>query len=102
MYLAPESVLVFNELSSTGGVPRTELALLSGTLTLDVKPMAPAELFNVRTPTNGFSVKYPETAYLRVSSYLDATTLTSLRATVFHVNGAAAVADGRKHDDDVS
>jgi uncharacterized membrane protein YgcG len=91
VYLAPNSVLAFNELSSTGGVPRTELALLSGTMTLDVKPMAPAEWFSVRTPVNGFSVRYPDQAYLRVGSYLDGMTLTSLRPTVFHVNGASAL-----------
>jgi len=88
VYLAPNSVLAFNELSSTGGVPRTELALLSGTMTLNVKPMAPAEWFGVRTPTNGFSVRYPDTAYMRLGSYLDGMTLTSLRASVFHVEGA--------------
>jgi uncharacterized membrane protein YgcG len=91
VYLAPNSVLVFNELSSTGGVPHTELALLSGTMTLNVKPMAAAELFTVRTPTDGFSVRYPDKAYMRVGSYLDGMTLTSLRATVFHVGSNSSI-----------
>jgi hypothetical protein len=89
VYLAENSVLAFEELSSTGGVPRTELALLSGTLSLHVETRAAGERFSVRTPTDRVTVKYPDRSFLRVDSYLDAMKLTSMGGTVFRVDYAA-------------
>jgi hypothetical protein len=85
-YLAENSVLVFNDLSSTNGLPRTDLGLLSGTMTIDVKLMGPGEWFSVKTPTDGFTVRYPYKAYLRVNSYLDGMSLTAMRSTMLHMN----------------
>ncbi len=71
LYLAPNSVLTFNELSTFEGVPHTEIALLSGTVTLHVHPNVPGESFVLRTPTDNLLTKYPSTSNLRLSSYLD-------------------------------
>ena len=76
LYLAENSALVFNILSSTDGVPRTAITLLTGTISLNVKTIAAGEWFLLSTPTNAVSLRYPEKAYLRVNSYLDATALT--------------------------
>jgi len=75
-YLGENSVLVFNDLHTTGGIPQTELALLSGTMSLDAEPVAAGEWFRVRTPTDEISVRYPKKVFLRVNSYLDAMGLT--------------------------
>ena len=47
VYLADNSVLTFNELSTTNGVPTTEIALLSGTATMNVQNMVPGESFRI-------------------------------------------------------
>jgi hypothetical protein len=94
-YLGEDSVLVFNELSSTGGVPRTNMALLSGTLSLDVQARMRGELFAVETPTDALLLRYPDQAQVRVNSYLDAMTLTMPGYSVFSVDGIWRV-HGRK------
>jgi uncharacterized membrane protein YgcG len=79
LYLAPNSVLSFTDLHTTNGVPSTELALLSGTITLHVRPYLPDETFLLRTPSDDNLVaKYPSTSYIRVTSYVDATAITPL------------------------
>jgi len=90
IYLAENSVLVCNNLTTTGGVPHTELALLSGTLTLNVQTMAAGERFSVHTATDRVTVRYPDKTFLRVDSYLDAMTLTSMGNTMFRVDRTAA------------
>jgi hypothetical protein len=91
VYLAENSVLVFRTLTSTGGVPQTELGLLSGTATLNVHTMAPGEHFSVVTPTDRMSVRYPDKSFVRVDSYLDAMALTSMGGTTLRVDRAAAI-----------
>ena len=76
VYLGEKSVLKFGELSSTAGVPFTQMALLSGTATLDLKLTDPGEHFALSTPTDGLQLVYPQKAYLRVNSYLDAMVVT--------------------------
>jgi hypothetical protein len=76
LYLGENSVLTFNDLHTTGGVPFTELALLSGTVSLDVHPFTAGEVFILRTPTDDLSVIYPHKFTARVGAYLDATTIT--------------------------
>jgi hypothetical protein len=76
VYLADNSVLTFNEISATNGVPYTEIALLSGTATLNVQTLLPGESFRIFTPGDSFTVMYPKRAYLRVNSYLDAIAVT--------------------------
>jgi hypothetical protein len=78
LYLAPNSVLTVNELSSTAGIPHTEVALLSGTVTLHVHPYVAGESFVLRTPTDGIVTRFPQTAYFRISSYTDGMALTSM------------------------
>jgi len=83
LYLAPNSVLTLNDLSTTAGVPHTELALLSGTVTLHVRPYISGETFLLRTPTDNLSTKYPEIANFRLSSYLDGIAIGALDSSMF-------------------
>ena len=76
VYLGENSVLRFNQLSTTSGVPYTELALLTGTATMNVQTLLPGESFRLFTPGDSFTVVYPKKAYLRVNSYLDAIAVT--------------------------
>ena len=90
-YLAANSVLVFNNLESIDGIPQTELALLSGAMTLAAAPMVASEMFVVRTPTDSFSVHYPDRAFLRVNSYLDGITVTSMGSGTLRLDHSVAV-----------
>jgi len=76
MYLDNYSVLTFDNLTTKENVPHTEMALLTGTATLHLKPTAQGELYFVKTPTDSLNVPFGSKAYLRVNSYLDAMTLT--------------------------
>jgi hypothetical protein len=78
IYLAPNSVLTVNDLSTTAGVPHTELALLSGTVTLHVHPYVAGEIFLLHTPTDNVLTKYPSSSNLRVTSYLDGMAIAGL------------------------
>jgi hypothetical protein len=77
LYLGANSVLTFNDLHTTSGVPYTEAALLSGTVSLAIKPYIYGETFVLRTPTDYFAVTYPHSVFARFNSYIDATTVTS-------------------------
>jgi hypothetical protein len=85
VYLADNSVLVFNELTATGGVPQTDVTLVSGTATLNVRPTFPGELFVMRTPVGRVTVRYPEVNSLRVNSYLDAMSVTPQEQSDIHL-----------------
>jgi hypothetical protein len=89
VYLGESSVLVFNELTATGGVPHTEVTLVSGTATLNVKPAFPGESFILRTPTDEISVHYPHKSSMRVNSYLDAIALTPQKDLNLQVGSTA-------------
>lgn len=91
VYLADNSVLAFNELSTTNGVPYTEMALLTGTVTLNVQTMLPGETFKLNTPSDSFTMLYPKKAYLRINSYLDAISATPLRDVPWFAPGDNAV-----------
>jgi hypothetical protein len=95
VYLGENSVLVCNDLSTTGGVPRTDLGLLSGVATEDVQPMVAGEFFFLRTPTDTLTVGYPRTAFVRVNSYLDAMALTAQDDATFPVHGLGATWKGK-------
>ncbi len=88
VYLGENSVLVFNELSTLGAIPRTQLGLLSGVMTLHVKPMAAGEMFRVSTPADEIAVRYPQGSYARINSYLDAMTVTPQTDSMLHLNDA--------------
>jgi hypothetical protein len=79
VYLADNSVLTFTQLTSTSGVPYTEIALLSGTATMNVHPMVKGEWFRLSTPTDTISLPYPRKAVWRVDSYLDSVSITPQR-----------------------
>jgi hypothetical protein len=50
LYLGENSVLTFNDLHTTGGVPYSQVALLTGTATLHVRPYMAGEQFVLKTP----------------------------------------------------
>jgi FecR protein len=80
LYLGANSVLTFNDLHTTSGVPSTEVALLAGTATIAIKPSIYGETFILRTPTDYVTASYPHTAFARINSYTDAMTVTSLES----------------------
>jgi hypothetical protein len=84
VYLGENSVLTFDQLTATGGVPRTDVTLVSGTATLNVRPEFAGELFIMRTPIGRISVHYPDVNFIRVNSYLDAMALTPQEDSVLH------------------
>jgi hypothetical protein len=79
VYLAENSVLTFNDLHSQAGIPYTELALLTGTATMHVRPESAQERFVVHTPADTVRFNYPVSADIRVDSYLDAMGVTALK-----------------------
>jgi hypothetical protein len=88
IYVDENTVLSLNDLHVTDSVPYTELALLSGTVSLHVKPYVPGETFLLRTPSDdNLYTPYPDKADLRVTSYIDATAITSLRSGVMKLPG---------------
>ena len=84
VYLGEDSVLTFNELTATGGVPHTDVTLVSGTATLNVRPAFPGEGFIMRTQVGNVSVRYPSNNFMRVNSYLDAMALTPQEDATIH------------------
>jgi len=94
LYLGEYSVLTFNDLHTTGGVPYAELALLAGTVTAHVIPYTEGQTILLRTLTDDrYLTSNPGNACLRVSSYADATAVTPLDGWSFHLGGEA-VANG--------
>jgi len=85
VYLGENSVLTFNQLTATGGVPHTDVTLVSGTATLNVRPESAGELFVLKTPVGRISVRYPDKSFMRVNSYLDAMTLTPQEDSITHL-----------------
>jgi hypothetical protein len=68
----------FEDLHSTSGVPHSELALVSGAVTMHLDSLMPGETFVLHTPTNELLTRYPQRADMRVSSFLDGTAITPL------------------------
>jgi hypothetical protein len=79
VYLAENSALAFKDIHTTSGNPYTNIALLSGTATLHVQPMAVFEYFNMLTPTGSVTPRYPEETYVRLTSFTDGTQMTFLK-----------------------
>ena len=75
VYLGENSVLAFNYLISANNAPMTEIALLTGTITLNVHLLT-GEVFILRTPTKRLTIGSRSGGYARVTSYLDAMALT--------------------------
>ena len=89
VYLSEDSVLTFNQLTATDGVPHTDVTLVSGTATVNIRTEFFGELFIMRTPTDDFSVRYPYRTVLRVNSYLDAMALTTQEFADIHLGAMA-------------
>ena len=87
LYLADNSVLVFNDLHTTEGVPYSAMALLSGTVSLHLRPYIAGEWFYLKTPTDTFAAKYRDKVDVRISSYLDGMALTPLPGGELHIIG---------------
>jgi hypothetical protein len=89
LYLGDDSVLAINDLHTTDGIPYSEMALLSGTATLHVKPYVPGEMFILKTPTDdNLMAAYPNTSLLRVTSYVDATAITAQEGGILRLPGS--------------
>jgi hypothetical protein len=97
LYLGENSVLTFNDLHTTAGVPYTELGLLSGTVSLYIHPYVAGEVFTLRTPINDLVSRYPDKTYARVESFTDATAITPLEGGEMRLWGVAkdAVVPGK-------
>lgn len=81
IYLADNSTLLFESLLSLNGVPRTTLQLVSGTATIDAHPLPGGDLVMETPSTNHISVTYPQSAVLRIDSYVDGVIVTPQQAT---------------------
>ena len=87
LYLADNSALLFEQLIVNGDAPLTVLELLSGTATIDARPLTNGS-FRLETPgDDSVIVTSPEEAFLRVASFLDGMTVTLERDTTATHNG---------------
>jgi hypothetical protein len=75
IYLADNSLLVFEKLEVKDGVATSAVRLNTGTMTISFEP-GTKETLAVRTPTD--EVTFDKLCYLRVDSFLDATSVTPL------------------------
>jgi len=89
IYLGENSVLTFNDLHETAGVPFTELGLLSGTVSLYFRPYTPWEKLVLHTPTNDLIARYPDRSYARIEAFSDAVTITPLPGGDVRLPGVA-------------
>jgi hypothetical protein len=87
LYLAENSVLAFNDLHTTDGVPYSAMALLSGTVSLHLRPDIAGEWFYLKTPTDTFAAKYRDKVDVRISGYLDGMAMTPLPGGELHMIG---------------
>jgi FecR protein len=87
VYLGENSVLSFNDLSTTGAVPHTDMTLLSGTLTVRLQPTTTGEWYVLRTPTDHFAARYPSRPFARINSYIDAMKVTAEGDATFNLDG---------------
>jgi hypothetical protein len=85
LYLGENSVLTLNDLQTRSGIPHSEVALLSGTVTLHIRPSVAGELFILRTPTDELTTSFPHKTYMRVTSYTDAMAITGQDGGFIHL-----------------
>jgi hypothetical protein len=78
VYLDENSVLSFPELSANVTTRHTGLDLVSGVMTIDAETPSPGSMIAVNTPANGFWIRSPWKAFMRVNSYLDGMELTPM------------------------
>jgi hypothetical protein len=89
LYLGENSVLTFNDLHTTSGVPYTDLGLLTGTVSLNLHSYIAGDKFFLRTPTDTLSSKFPNPWVARISSYLDGIAYTTLDSDALVLTGVA-------------
>ena len=88
IYLADNSVLIFNDIHTTAGVPYTRIALLAGTATLHVQRQSAAEVFILETATRSFDARYPVVASMRVTSFIDGISMAFERDSWIKLSGS--------------
>ena len=90
IYVAENSVVIFDYLNSTLGLLRAQLELVSGAVTTDLKPVY-AEVFEIDMPTGRYQVTYPRSSFVRIDSFLDgfAVTPQSDAGSDFSQNGSS-------------
>jgi Tetratricopeptide repeat/FecR protein len=108
LYLGENSVLTFNDLHTTSGAPYTDMALLSGTVSVNLHPSVAREVYLLKTPTENFTWPYPKHMNGRISSYLDGSAIrmtnggvlqpTGLGQEVFAGDQTLYVREGRRID----
>ena len=86
IYLAPNTALSLPLLITKDGVPHTTLSLLSGTLTLNIKPDLPGDSYRIETPTHGITLTDGDNNYTRITSYLDGLHVTPMEDTHLVLN----------------
>ena len=89
IYLDENSVLTFNDLHETAGVPYTEMALLSGTVSLNFRPYTSWEKMILHTPANDLVAGFPAKSYARVEAFTDAVSVTPLPGGELHLPGVS-------------
>jgi|HubBroStandDraft_1064217.scaffolds.fasta_scaffold01851_15 hypothetical protein len=75
IYVAENSLVLFERLTATNGTPLTQLELVSGTITTGVRTV-PGEIFVVDVPIGAFRITYPESSFVRLDSFLDGMVFT--------------------------
>ena len=75
IYIAENSLLLFNDLSTNQNGPATTVSLISGSATFELKPQ-PHNRFYINTPVDHLFVDKSEDFFSRVDAFLDATALT--------------------------
>ena len=97
IYLGENSVLTFNDLHETAGIPFTELGLLSGTVSLYFQPYMAGEKMVLHTPSNDFISRYQDKSFARVEAFTDAVNITPLPGGNLRLTGVAkdAIRPGR-------
>jgi len=89
LYVAENTVLMFNDLHTTRGIPHTEVALLAGTVSVHI--LAPQEgSFLLRTPTDDrYLTSNAGNGFQRITSYLDGIAVTTPEEGAAHLVNAA-------------
>jgi hypothetical protein len=91
LYLAPDSALTLNELTTKDGVPESVFTLLTGTITTHLSPTLPGERYTLRTPVCTSIISYGQKNYVRLTSYLDGFQITPQDDEKLAVNRSSLV-----------
>jgi FecR protein len=75
VYLAENSLLLFEQLSQQGDRPVTRMSLVTGSATFSLQPVSNQSFF-IDTPTDKIEITAPDIFFARMDSYLDGTAIT--------------------------